>query len=509
MKILHEKTIRPSDAHSPQHCYGECKVNNSLKKTVRWSTLALAMGALTIPVFQAHAEIYWPGGTGNTNADKDYQEGYDAGQQDCLDAPIACGVKIYPMIKEQGYGETEPNDHILNADGLLLGQFYHGNTLGEFDEDWFYVTTDKPSQKLTLYFLADPGDFANTQGWVIKVRDLNGNVIASFDTNNNGAGEGGDGDGGDTGDTPPTDDTPTGNISPVEQAKVTEVTLGKAGTYYISISSKDNGGDYRGYNIAARLENTGQVTANPEENRFDTETEPNNDPQHADPLRSNVAMVGVFGRTLVKKKKITTPETVEYQYLYKGCSGPELADSNSPWYGFNGNSCECDVTKDPNANPPDPLYPPHPDPNDVDPPGGSAIPPGEVNNPDFACWANEIVTPAKTEWMGIFAYDTDVYTYTSDGNEQLRIQICTRTECEFDMVHLKVNRGDTEVVLMEGPVEPGQVVDLGASLPGEYFFTFTAEKTGIYSDTGDPQVVDLVGPYDVLLMSTKMSNHGN
>jgi len=293
----------------------------------------------------------------------------------------------------------------------------------------------------------------------------------------------------------------------VDSARITEVTLGKTGTYYISVASRENGGDFRGYNIAARLEDTGQVTANPDANRFDTETEPNNDADHADPLRSNVAMVGMFGRTLVKKTKITTPATTEYQYLYKGCSAPELSDPASPWYEFNGSSCDCDVTKDPLLG--DPLDPIHPDPSDVDPPGGNPVPNNQRDNPDFACYAHAVVTPAETEWVGIFNYDTDVYTYTSEGNEQLRIQICTRTECQFEKVHLKVNRGDTQVILMDGPIEPGQVIDLGASLPGEYFFTFTAEKTGIISDTGDPEVIDLVGPYDVLLMSTKMSNHGN
>jgi|GEM_PF-2839708 len=482
MKTLHS-TQTPGPQKMPTaQLLRRMKVKNSPKKTVRWSALAVAMGILTLPVLQAQAAIFWPGGTGNPNKDKDYQEGYDAGIQDCRDAPIACGVKLYPMIKEQGYGETEPNDHILNADGLLLGQFYHGNSLGTFDEDWYYVTTDKPSQKLTVYFLADPGNFTDTGGWVLKVRDLNGNVIASFDSatsgGDNGGNNGDDGNGG-AGAT---------KTSPVDGAKITEVTLGKTGTYYISVASKDNAGDYRGYNIAARLEDTGQVTANPDENRFDTETEPNNDPQHADPLRSNVAMVGTFGRSLVKKTKVTTPETSEIQYFYIGCNVNNIGTIPA---GLS--NCECDLTSvDNNGN----IVPLNPTVNNGQPPQA----------PADACEAREIITPATTEWVGIFNYDTDVYSYTSEGNEQLRVQICTRTECEFEKVHLKVNRGDTEVVLMDGPIAPGQVIDLGASLPGEYFFTFTTEKTGILSDTGDPVVIELTGPYDVLLMSTGMSN---
>lgn len=463
------------------------KVKNSLKKTVRWSTLAMAMGAMSIPAFQAQAAIYWPGGTGNTNADTDYQDGYDTGQQDCRDAPISCGVTIQPMIEEQGYGETEPNDHILNADGLLLGQFYHGNSLGEFDEDWYYVTTDKPSQKLSVYFLADPGNFTNTAGWIIKVRDLNGNVIASFDTT---IATGSNGDGVDEADGSG-DTQPSTNTSPVDSAKVTEVTLGKTGTYYISVASRENAGDFRGYNIAARLEDTGQVTANPGENRFDTETEPNNDEDHADLLRSNVTMVGMFGRTLVKEIKVTTPATSEIQYFYIGCN-----ETNIATIPVGLPDCACDLTSVDNNGDIDPLNP------NVN----NGLPP---QTPGDACEARVITTPATNEYVGIFAYDRDVYSYTSEGNEQLRIQICTRTECQFDKVHLKVNRGDTQVILMDSPIEPGQVIDLGASLPGEYFFTFSAEKTGIISDTGDPQVIDLVGPYDVLLMSTKMSTHGN
>ncbi|HID46746.1 MAG TPA: hypothetical protein EYP34_13450, partial [Chromatiaceae bacterium] len=123
-------------------------MKNSLQKTARWSALAVAMGITSISAFQVQAAINWPGGTGDKNKDLEFQEGWDDGQQDCRDAPQPCGVKIYPMTKKMGYGETEPNDHILNADGLLLGQFYHANSRGDFDEDWYHVVTDKPNQKL-------------------------------------------------------------------------------------------------------------------------------------------------------------------------------------------------------------------------------------------------------------------------------------------------------------------------------------------------------------------------
>ncbi len=457
------------------------KVKNSLKKTARWSALAVAMGIMSVSGFQAQAAIFWPGATGDTNKVTDYQEGYDTAQQDCRYAPQPCGVKLYPMTKEQGYGETEPNDHILNADGLLLGQFYHGNTLGAFDEDWYHVVTDKPSQKLTVYFLADAGNFTDTAGWIIQVRDLNGNIIAAFDTT---AGSGG-GSGGEEEDAGiPGDVTPdVADASPVDSAKITEVTLGKVGTYYISVKSNEEAGQLRGYNIAATLENTGQVTANPDENRFDTETEPNDDKANADPLRSNVAMVGVFDRTLIKRIEVETPAKTEYIYLYEGC------DATVPATVPAGQTdCTCDITNNP-----------------VVPANQNTV----GQSPAEACYAEPKITPAETKYVGIFDYDTDTYVYHSEGNEQLRIQICTRTDCQFDKVHLRVNKDNTGIVLMEGPVVPGQVIDLGAALQGDYYFEFTAEEEGVVSDTGDSEVSELIGPYDILLMSTKMSPHGN
>ncbi|WP_456407341.1 hypothetical protein [Thiolapillus sp.] len=466
-------------------------MKNSLKKTARWSTLALAMGIMNIPAFQAQAAINWPGGTGDKNKDTEFQEGFDAGQEDCRNAPQPCGVKIHPMTKKVGYGETEPNDHILNADGLLLGQFYHANSLGTFDEDWYHVVTDKPNQKLTVYFLGDEGNFTETAGWVIQVRDLNGNIIAAFDTTTPGAGT----EGGEEGGEAPL------NVSPVDAAKITEVTLGKLGTYYISVKPKagataspkageggsGGSGELRGYNIAINLENTGQVTANPDDNRFDTETEPNNDKANADPLRSNVAMTGVFNRTLLRRETVTTPAVTEIEYFYKDCKVDDISTIPS---GLT--SCECDLTSvDSNGD----IVPPNPN--------TSSQAPGD------ACEARTITTPAETKIVGVFDYDPDVYVYHSEGNEQLRIQICTRTDCQFDKVHLRVNKDNTGIVLMEGPIEPGQTIDLGAALQGDYYFEFTAEEEGVISDTGDSQVSELLGPYDLLLMSTKFSPHGN
>ena len=132
-----------------------------------------------------------------------------------------------------------------------------------------------------------------------------------------------------------------------------------------------------------------------------------------------------------------------------------------------------------------------------------------MDDPDDACWAKATTIPAQTKYVGVFNYDKDVFVYHSDGNEQLRLQICTRTECQFEKVHLRINKDDTAIVIMEGPVVPGQVIDLGAALQGDYYFEFSAEEEGVVSDTGDSTVSELLGSYDVLLMGTKFSPHGN
>ena len=479
-------------------------MKNSLKTTSRWPVFGLAAGILSISAFQAQAAIYWPGQTGDDQKNKDFTAGYEDGQTDCREAPQPCGVKIYPMTKDQGFGETEPNDHILNADGLLLGRFYHANSLGAYDEDWYYIVTDKRNQKLTLYFLGDAGNFALTKGWLIKVRDLNGNIIASFDSDNGQGDNGGDNNGGNADNQAPT--------TPLDSVKIAEVTLPKVGTYYISVESQkggsggggngggDNGGggnggggnldtgELRGYNIAANLEDTKQITPDPDGTFFDTETEPNDDKLEADVLRSNVPMVGVFDRTLVKTFYPPKPGITEIQYFYTGCR-----ENDTSTIPLGLTSCECDLTSvDNNGN--------------IDPPNPNTVPSQE---PKDACYATEVSTPATDgEWKGRFVYDVDTYVFHSEGNEQLRLQICTRTDCDFEEVHLRVNKDNTSIVVMEGPVKPGQTIDLGAALKGDYYFEFSAQKTGVEPDTGNPIETDLVGPYDLLLMSTKFSPHG-
>ncbi|HIE55735.1 MAG TPA: hypothetical protein EYP90_11245, partial [Chromatiaceae bacterium] len=133
-------------------------MNHPFAKTLRRTTLALAMGLLAVPAQQAWSAIFWPGGgVGGNDKEADFQEGYDDGRQDCRTTPLDCGVEIERMVRDQGYGETEPNDHLYNADGLLPGLFHHANSRGQYNGDWYYVTSDRENQKLSIHFLGDPG----------------------------------------------------------------------------------------------------------------------------------------------------------------------------------------------------------------------------------------------------------------------------------------------------------------------------------------------------------------
>jgi len=455
----------------------------------------LLLGTALVVASPSPADIYWPGGNSGTDQQTAYQQGWEDGQSECRTAPLSCGVNLDDMVSDLGAGETEPNDHRYNADGLLLGEFFHGNTATQDDRDWYYVTADRKNQRLRVYFLGDVGDYSNTQGWFVKIRDLKGNVLAAFDTTptNGGTIQG----------------SPDDSGSPVASARMVNVTLGQPGTYYISVESNAEAGAGRGYHIGAILSNTGQITADYPESPVDTETEPNDAKSEADTIRSNVAMVGVFGRTLIRTIEVTTPASQEIVYLYKGCKENDIA-TIPPGKA----DCTCDMTQvSPNGN----AYVDPPNPTLDQPPAGQTC----ENNVDSAspvtgcmretaCVANVITTPQETEYRGIFDYDEDWFVYHSNGHEQLRVQICTRTECNFERLHLRVEQGSggSPYVLFEGPITTTQVVDLGVLSAGDYYFHLSAEETGVDSQTGEAQVDPIEGPYDLLLIGTGQKPSG-
>lgn len=459
---------------------------NRERLSTRLSTLLLGLAFAALP---AEAAIFWPGGgSGGDQEQTDYQQGWEDGQADCRTEPLTCGVDPEDLVQDLGAGETEPNDHRYNADGLLPGEFFHGNTATTQDRDWYYVTSDRTNQRLRVYFLGDSGDYTNTAGWRVKIRDLKGNVLAAFDTE------------------PVSGGTPLGNPddsgSPVASARLVNVTLGKPGTYYVSVEPKDETA-LRGYHIGVRLDDTGQVTADYPESPVDTETEPNDDKSHADRLRTNVAMVGVFGRTLIRTIKVTTPASQEIVYRYKNCVETNIA-TIPPGQA----DCDCDMTQvSPNGN--DYVDPPNPT-LDQPPAGQDCATNVDSASPvtgcmrDTACTAQVITTPATEEYRGIFDYDDDWFVYHSSGQEQLRVQICTRTQCQFERLHMRVEKGTggSPVVLFEGPVTPSQVIDLGLVDTGDYYFHLSAEEIGVDADTGESKVDPILGPYDLLVMGT-------
>jgi len=455
----------------------------------------LLLGLALAAARPAGADIFWPGGSSGDDQQTDYQQGWEDGQAECRTAPLACGVELDDLVRDMGAGETEPNDHRYNADGLLLGEFFHGNTATPGDRDWYYVTADRKNQRLRVYFLGDSGDYTNTEGWTVKVRDLQGNVLAAFDTAPVSGGS--------------IQGNPDTSGSPVASARMVNVTLGQPGTYYISVESNEDAGAGRGYHIGARLSDTGQVTADYPESPVDTETEPNDAKTQADELRSNVAMVGVFGRTLIRTIEVTTPASEEIVYLYKNCN-----ETNLDTIPAGKADCACDMTQvSPNGN----AYVDPPNPTLDQPPAGqdcatnvdSASPVTGCLR-ETACVAQRIVTPQETEYRGIFDYDEDWFVYHSSGQEQLRVQICTRTECQFERLHLRVEQGTggSPYVLFEGPLTTSQVVDLGVVSAGDYYFHLSAEEIGVNSETGDAQVDPILGPYDILLMGTGQKPNG-
>ncbi len=464
-------------------------MKNSLHKTARWSALAVAMGVMSILSVQSQATINWPGGTGDpSKPSKSYKEGYNAGLEDCIEMPKDCGVLLEDVVANPGWGETEPNDHMAAADRLLLNRFYKGNSLDKFDKDWYYVGATKPNQNLVISFLGDQADYTNTAGWVVEVRDRNGNVLAAFDSTTSGPGN--VYRNGDKEEDIVDPSEPILAKTPLSDAKIILVTLGNAGRYYISVASQEDKGEQRAYHIAAMISESDQISPNPDTNFFDTETEINDTQDAADPLRSNVHMFGTFGRKMVKWFTPSTPPEYELNYLYRNCDPMDV--STMP---LGLDTCECDISNNP-------VVPPNPNTSDQTPAG--------------ACEATQVLVPGTGtdtgSWNYAYDYDNDWFEYRSEGNEQLHFEMCAKGNCDFARVHLRVIYINDAVVLINGPIQPGWSYDFGAVGPGTYFFELSPEPVDgpqVDPETGIHTVDDLTGPYNFLLRSTKLPPHGN
>ncbi|WP_456407340.1 hypothetical protein [Thiolapillus sp.] len=447
-------------------------MKNSLNKTARWSALVVTMGVMSLVSAQSQAAINWPGGTGDPNKkSKNYKKGYKQGQQDCVKNPKDCRVLLEDVVANPGWGETEPNDHMAVADRLKLNRFYKGNSLDRFDQDWYYVGTTKPNQNLIINFLGDQVDYTTTDGWIVEVRDRNGNVIASFDSTTSGGGN--VYRNGDNEEDAVDPSEPILAKTPLSNAKIMLTTLGNAGRYYISVKSNDDAGTQRAYHISAMISESDQISPNPDTNFFDTETEINDTQEMADPLRSNVHMFGTFGRKMVKW---FVPPEDNVEWVYPGCDPADIQsilDHAPPGQG----DCSCDVE----------------------------------NTPAGTC----VAIPKNDgggAWEYAYDYDNDWFEYRSEGNEQLHFEMCAKGSCDFARVHLRIIYVNDSVVLINGPIQPGWSYDFGVTGPGTYFIELSPEPVDgpqVDPDTGVHTVDDLTGPYNFLLRSTKLPPHGN
>ncbi|QBQ56443.1 hypothetical protein E3U44_04520 [Nitrosococcus wardiae] len=213
-----------------------------------------------------------------------------ATKAECAANPASCGVTLSSFLDGTGFGETEPNNHVMGADPMEFGVEYGGQLYSPEDQDWFYITTTESNQILTLNFNV-PG-LEDITGWNISVRDSGGNVFSEVYSGFDFAPE-----------------------------SLLQTILSHAGTYYVVVKSlkqaqeETRSSDQNGeadliyehlphdYRLAAFLGNS-QVTTEPiDVNFFDAEVEPNDSRVEANPLSfssplaSNVTMVGLLSGT--------------------------------------------------------------------------------------------------------------------------------------------------------------------------------------------------------------------
>ncbi|HIE55734.1 MAG TPA: hypothetical protein EYP90_11240 [Chromatiaceae bacterium] len=446
-------------------------MTNSLTRTARGSVLAVTLGVMGALGLPAQAAITWPGASGdpdNPEPSRDYRKGYNQGKKACADQPIDCEVMLEDVVANPGWGETEPNDHMAIADRLKPGVFYKGNTLDEADQDWYYLNTTQPNRNLVVSFMGDQADYTNTAGWLIHLHDPNGNVIATFDSLSSGEGN----------VFRYADDLPVLPKTPKSLAKVFVHTLGNPGRYYLSVVSKEEEGVQRAYHIAAMISDSNQLAPQPDSNFHDAETEVNDLQELADKLRSNVPMFGTFGRRLSPVVIPPSPPQFEIQYFYDNCDPMDIATIPP---GLD--SCECS----------DPLNP--------------------VSG--YTCVAEQVKVPGtgndRPTYVAAYEYDTDWFFYRSEGNEQLRFELCAKAPCDFARVHLRVLFINDSMVIVDTPIQPGQTFDFGVVQAGTYYFKLSPEPTDgpvVDPESGVHTVDDLTGPYNFMLRSTGLPTNG-
>lgn len=201
-----------------------------------------------------------------------------ATKAECAADPASCGVTLSSFLDSTGFGETEPNNHVMGADPMEFGVEYVGQLYSPEDEDWFYITTTEPNQILTVNFNV-PG-LEDITGWNISVRDSGGNIFSEVNSGFDGVPE-----------------------------TLLQTVLSHAGTYYVAVRPLNQDDQIThlpyDYYLAAFL-GASQVTTEPiDVNFFDAEVEPNdsraeaNPLTFASPLASNVTMEGLISGPLI------------------------------------------------------------------------------------------------------------------------------------------------------------------------------------------------------------------
>ena len=165
----------------------------------------------------------------NSGFSNGYSQGADDGAAWCRANPDLCGVTLASCLPAPTFGETEPNDNLVSADGLPFDVNFWGQSYGAADEDWFYIVTTQPNQNLTINFSTPSGSLS---GWKVSIRDAAGNLFADFDT------------------------SIPGNVAAPQGEVAYRVTLGFAGTYYLVVDTADTAQVYSTYNIAAVLQDS-------------------------------------------------------------------------------------------------------------------------------------------------------------------------------------------------------------------------------------------------------------
>lgn len=204
-----------------------------------------------------------------------FADGSAQGIARCQGDPAACQISLGMLLSEGGYGESEPNDHMIAANALAGGAKFYGQSYGPADQDWYYLVTSRPNQILTIHFSVPWRDAAtgDVSDWVVELRDAAGNRYASFQT-----------------------DFIAGNPNGDDEINY-PVTLGLVGTYYIVVKPASRTVSGYPYALGVVLKDSDLTELPLVVNFFDAEVEPNDRYTRANPIATGVTMYGLINLT--------------------------------------------------------------------------------------------------------------------------------------------------------------------------------------------------------------------